>query len=165
MTLSAGFKGVKFQRDSELGTILGGGKGIQGEDVNYVNLAFQGFHVGLDYDFTDNFTGKIGFTQVDIFGHLDPLGGSAAYAESIGFAKFTDVDITELFPQVGFEYRITDDVSWGGDTRYYFFTDHVPNAQFVSSALPALNIYSGPQSAHPFNWQGIQFNTSVHVKF
>jgi hypothetical protein len=165
LTLSAGFKGVKFERDSNLSSLVAGGKGIQGEDVNYVNLAFQGFHFGLDYDITDNFTAKLGFTQIDIFGHLDPLGGSASYAESLGFAKFTNVDMTELFPQIGFEYRLSDDVTWGSDFRYYFDTDHVPSGQYVNSGLEALNFYSGPQSAHPFNWQGIQWNTSFKVKF
>lgn len=165
VTLSGGLKYLKFSRDSNLAALLPNGQGMQGENVNRVDLGFMGWHLGVDYDVTEDFTVKGGFTQVDIFGHLDPLNVTGTYAESIGSTRFNNVDITQRYPDLGFEWKVNDDVTWSMEGRYYTFTDNIPTRAFVNPSLPTLNISSGPNFAHPFNWEGVSLMTRFGVKF
>ncbi len=165
VTLSGGIKYLKFSRDSQLSKLVGGGQGIQGENQNLVDLGFMGWHIGVDYDLTEDIVLKGGFTQVDIYGHLDPLNVTGAYAESIGSSRFNNVDITQRYPELGFEWKLTDDVTWGMEGRYYTFTDNVPTRAFTNPSLPNLNISGGPTFSHPFNWEGITLQTHFGVKF
>ena len=163
--LSGGVKTVKFTRNSNMQAILPGGRGTQAESQNLVDLAFQGWHIGVDYDVTEDFTAKVGYTQVDIWGHLDPLGVTNGFAEATGFTRFNNVDITQKYPDVGFEWRIDDDVTWNVEGRFFTFVDNVPTRVFVNPTVPNLNINSAANFAHPFSWSGIQLNTSFGVKF
>ncbi|MGE0490418.1 MAG: hypothetical protein AB7S38_14510 [Vulcanimicrobiota bacterium] len=168
-TLKGGFKWLDFERASNMQAIgrnLGfPGAGTQAENQNFVDLSFVGWHVEADYDFSEDFTGRIGFTNVDIYGHLDPLGVDNLFAEASGQTRFNNVDITETWPEIGFDWEIHDDVIWSADARYYSFKDHVPAYVFSNPTLPSLNINNGAQAVHPFSWEGIQITSSVSVKF
>ena len=179
--LSGGFKYVDFYRNSNMSAILPTAftvpgtsqvirPGVRAENQNLVDLAFIGWHVGVDYDVTEDFTAKVGFTAVDIFGHLDPLGVNNAYAESVNFTRFNNVDITQTWPELGFNWNINDDISWNMEARYYTFKDNVPNRVFNNPQVPSLNVNSGltssaAYSSHPFNWRGLQVSTQFQVKF
>lgn len=165
VTLSGGIKTVKFFRDSNMTSILGGPNGASAENQNYVDLAFTGWHLGVDYDVTEDFTAKVGYTHVNIHGHLDPLGVNNAYASTIGTGKYDNINIAQTYPDFGFDWKLDDNVSWNFEGRYYKFKDQIPSYVFTNPTLPALNINSGPSTAHPFNWKGWQLNTQFLVKF
>ncbi|MBS2035463.1 S-layer homology domain-containing protein [bacterium] len=165
VTLSGGIKTVKFFRDSNMSTILGGPNGAAAEDQNYVDLAFTGWHLGVDYDVTEDFTAKVGYTHVNIHGHLDPLGVNSVYASTVGTGKFDNINIAQTYPDIGFDWKIDDNVTWNFEGRYYKFRDQIPSYVFANPSLPTLNINSGPVTAHPFSWKGLQLNTQFMVKF
>ena len=165
VTLSGGVKSVRFFRDSNMTQILGGPNGAAAEDQNYVDLAFVGWHLGVDYDVTEDFTAKLGYTHVNIHGHLDPLGINTQYASTVGTGKFDNLNIAQTYPDFGFDWKIDDNVSWNFEGRYYKFKDQIPSYVFANPGLPALNINSGPVTAHPFSWKGLQLNTQFLVKF
>ena len=165
VTLSGGVKTVKFFRDSNMARILPGPNGAAAECQNYVDLAFTGWHLGVDYDVTEDFTAKVGYTHVNIHGHLDPLGINTQYASAVGTGKFDNINIAQTYPELGFDWKIADNVSWNFEGRYYQFKDQIPSYVFANPGLPTLNISSGPVTAHPFSWKGLQLNTQFLVKF
>lgn len=169
VTLSGGMKWVDFFRQSQMQAIGAAngfpGAGTQAENQNYVDLAFIGWHVGVDYDLTEDFTLRAGFTSVDIFGHLDPLGVNNDFAEASGQTRYNNVDITQTWPDIGFDWEIDEDVTWTLEGRYYEFTDNVPSQVFNTPKVPAFNFNNGPQLAHPFSWDGVQITSSLSVRF
>ena len=170
VTLKGGFKWLDFERDSNMAA-LGVANGVplglarQAENQNLVDLAFVGWHVEVEYDFTETFVGRVGFTNVDIFGHFDPLNTSGLYAANTGVTRFNNVDITQTWPEIGFDWEIEEDITWGMNARYYMMDDNVPQHAFTNPRTPALNVDNGPQTAHPFNWEGYQITTSLNFKF
>ncbi|MFN8612304.1 MAG: S-layer homology domain-containing protein [Vulcanimicrobiota bacterium] len=165
VTLSGGIKTLHFFRNSNMSAILPGPVGAAAEDVNRVDLAFTGWHLGVDYDVTEDFTAKVGYTHVDIHGHLDPLGVNAAYASSVGTGNFDNINITNTYPDFGFDWKIEDNVTWNFEGRYYTFADKIPSYVFSTPTVPNLNLNAGAVTAHPFNWKGLQLNTQFLVKF
>lgn len=169
LTLSGGVKILNFDRKSNMQAIGASrgipGAGTQAENQNLVDLGFVGWHVQADYDVTEKFMVFGGFTKVDIKGHLDPLNINGLYAESVGTANFNNIDITQTWPELGFEWDIAEDLTWGATGRYFSFTDNIPEHVFNTPQLPALNINNGPQVAHPFNWEGIQITSQFSLKF
>ena len=163
--LSGGVRSVHFFRNSNMSQILPGPVGVQAENQNHVDLAFTGYHVGVDYDVTEDFTAKFGYTHVAIHGHFDPLNVNGAFAASVGTARYDNIDILQTYPEVGFDWKIDDNVTWNFESRFYTFNDKVPSTVFSTPALPNLNINSGPSTAHPFSWSGIQLNTQFLFKF
>lgn len=166
--LSGGVKFVDFERNSNMQAILAGtapGIGTQAENQNLVDLSFIGWHMGVDYDLTEDFLVRVGYTSVDIFGHLDPLGVTNSFAEATGQTRFNNVDISETWPDLGFEWEVAEDVTWSTEARLYKMTDNISSTVFVNPRLPNLNIDNGPQAGHPFDWEGIQLFSTVSVKF
>jgi hypothetical protein len=163
--LSGGVKTVHFFRNSNMASIRPGAVGLAAENQNHVDLGFTGWHIGVDYDVTDDFTAKVGYTQVDIYGHFDPLGVNNAFAVAAGTARYRNLDIQQRWPDLGFDWKIDDNVSWNLEGRYYMFDDKVPSHVFTTPNLPNLNINAGAVTAHPFNWSGFQINTQFLVKF
>lgn len=163
--LSGGVKTVHFFRNSNMSALRPGPVGLAAENQNHVDLAFTGWHLGVDYDVTEDFTAKAGFTQVDIHGHFDPLGVNNGFAVAAGTARYSNIDITQRWPEIGFDWKIEDNVTWNLEGRYYTFTDNIPSRVFSNPSVPNLNINAGPVTAHPFSWSGFQVNTQFLVKF
>lgn len=164
-----------FQRDSQLSKIrtetLGPIRpGLRGENVNYVNLNNFGWRLGLDYDLTRDFKIRGSYGAVKIYGHYDPLGLYSAYADSVGSARFQNLNIEQTWPEIGFTWNLSDSVSWGLDGRYYNNRDLISSEVFAAPSSPALNLNSDPiqaarYSVHPYNWQGLELSANLSVKF
>jgi len=165
LLLSGGVKSLRFNRNSQMASLRPGPIGLAAENQNHVDLAFTGWHVGADYDVTEDFTAKAGFTKVDIHGHFDPLGVNNRFAVAAGTARYNNIDITQTWPDIGFDWRIDENVTWNFEGRYYSFNDRVPTRVFSTPAVPTLNINAGPVNAHPFSWSGFHLNTQFLVKF
>lgn len=169
VTLSGGFRWNDLERRSNMQSILAArgmpGAGTQAESVNNVDLVFLGFKAQVEYDVTEDFAAYLGYTQVHIFGHLDPLGGASQFAEATGQTNFDNVDITQKWPEIGFDWEIHDDVTWGVNAKYFFMDDNLPSRMFINPSTPTLNVNNGPQTTHPFNWEGPQITSSLSVRF
>ena len=114
---------------------------------------------------TETFSVFGGFTLVDIEGHFDPFNVNGAFAESIGTANFNNIDVTQTWPEVGFQWDIEEDLTWSANGKLFDFRDNVPSFVFNTPQIPALNIDNGPQFAHPFSWKGVQITSQVSLKF
>lgn len=169
VTLKGGIKSRDFLRRSNMQAIGAAngfaGAGTQAENQNTVDLGFVGWHLEADYDVTEKFSVFGGFTQVDIKGHYDPFNVYGAYAEATGTTNFNSIDITETWPELGFNWEVDDDLTWSTTGRYFMFKDHLPAYVFTNPNVPSLNINNGPQVAHPFNWEGIQVTSQLTLKF
>lgn len=169
VTLSGGFKSLGFTRGTNMQAIGAAngfaGAGTQAANQNLVDLGFFGWHVQADYDVTEAFKVHGGFTSVDIKGHYDPFNVYGAYAESTGVFNYNNLDITETWPELGFDWDIAEDLTWSGAGRLFSFTDNIPAYVFTNPQVPALNINNGPQAAHPFSWEGIQITSQLSLKF
>lgn len=169
ITLSGGVKTLAFDRSSNMAAIGAAngfaGLGIQAENQNRVDLGFTGWHVGVDYDVTEAFKVSGGFTHIDIKGHLDPFNVYGAYAQAAGTAKFDDIDITQTWPELGFSWDLGSDLTWSANGRLYSFKDHIPSYVFATPQVPGFNINNGPQTAHPFSYDGVQITSQLSLKF
>lgn len=169
ITVKGGFRNNHFSRDSNMqaiGRARGiAGIGTQAQNQNEVDLIFRGWNVQVDYDVTEKFGVYAGFTNVDIKGHFDPFNVNGLYAESVGVANFNNIDINQTWPELGFEWEVADDLTWGANGKLFSFKDNVPAHVFNVPQVPALNINNGPQTAHPFSWEGIQITSQLSLKF
>jgi len=169
VTLKGGFRNNNFDRRSNMAAIGAArgipGIGLQAENQNRVDLNFRGWNVQVDYDMTETFMVYGGFTQVDIKGHFDPLNVNGLYAQTVGTANFNNLDITQTWPELGFEWKIEEDLTWSANGRYFNFRDNIPQHVFNVPQVEALNINNGPQTAHPFSWEGIQLTSQFSLKF
>ncbi|MGE0487712.1 MAG: hypothetical protein AB7S38_00710 [Vulcanimicrobiota bacterium] len=95
---------------------------------------------------TDDFAVRAGYTQLDVFGHIDPLGVYNNYAATIGQTRFNNWDITQGIPELGFDWNISDKTTWSPTFKYYDETDHLASRVTPSPTVPALNVALGPQS-------------------
>lgn len=169
VTLSGGFKSLGFTRDTNMAAIgaAGGfaGAGMQAANQNLVDLGFLGWHAQVDYDVTETFKVTGGYTSIDIKGHYDPFNVYGAYAESVGAFNYDNIDITQTWPELGFSWEVDDDLTWSAMGRLFSFDDNIPAYVFTNPRVPALNIDNGPQTAHPFSWEGIQITSQLTLKF
>lgn len=166
VSLYGGTDYYNFQRDSRLSSLVAGPAGLAGENQNYVDLTFFGWMVGVGYDVTKDFEVYGRFTNVEMYGHLDPLNVYGAWAAASGNPRATVIDIVQTYPELGFQWKVADNMTWGLNGRYYTMKDHVPGNVTPSPAVPGLNLDLGVQAgAHPFNWSGYQLWSDFSVKF
>lgn len=164
--ISGGARNFNWYRVSNMSTILGGAAGLAAENQNFVDVTNRGWRVAVDYDVTDNFTAGLGFTNVDIFGHLDPLGTYNGFAAASGNPRYTIIDITQRYPDLRLSWDVAENMTWGLDARYIWMVDNVDPRVFASPTNPNLNVAFGPQlGTHPFNWNGFQISSSFSFKF
>ncbi len=169
ITLSGGIRMVDFERRTNMQAIGAANgfaaAGIAAANQNLVDLNFVGWNVTLEYDVSDDFRVYGGYTNVDVKGHLDPLGIGGAYAVAAGTANFNNIDINQTFPELGFEWDMSDDLTWSAMGRYFTTKDNLPAHLFTTPGIPNLNINNGPQVAHPFSWEGLQITSQLNFKF
>ena len=165
VTLSGLYLNYNWTRDSNLSRLVAGPTGVMGESQNYVDFTISGFNLGVGYDVTDDFAVRAGYTQLDVFGHIDPLGIYNNYAATTGQTRFNNWDITQGIPELGFDWNISDKTSWSTTFKYYDETDHIARSVTPSPGVPALNAALGPQVAHPFSYEGIQVMSTFSLKF
>lgn len=166
VVLSGSFNRTSFRRDSQLSTLLGGANGLRGENVNRVELAYTGWEIGVDYDLTEAFTLRGGYGQYRVAGHYDPLGTVSEFAVAQGSTDFDNLDVVQSQPFVGFDYDISDSITWDLQAVFFSTKDKVSSAVFVTPSLPGQNLTFTPQrSAHPFSYDGIMVNSSFTLNF
>lgn len=169
VTLSGGFKSLGFHRGTDMAAIGAAngfaGAGMQAANQNLVELGFLGWHAQVDYDVTEAFKVHGGYTHIDIKGHYDPFNVYGAYAESAGTFNYNNIDITQTWPELGFDWEIEDDLTWSATGKLFGFDDNIPAYVFTNPQVPALNINNGPQAAHPFSWEGVQITSQLTLKF
>lgn len=169
LTLMGSGRLLQISRPSQLSQRVAGAAGLRGEDVNHVEFSNLGWRLGVEYDVTPTFKARAAYTSVDIWGHYDPAGVYAPYAEIAGTGRFRNLDITQSWPELGFTWKLSETVTFGMEGRYYTMRDHVPAQVLVRPSVPSLNVNSGAQAAlysvHPFNWQGIQLSSEMSVRF
>jgi S-layer homology domain len=169
VTLKGGFRNNHFDRKSNMQAIGAAngfaGAGTQAENQNLVDLIFRGWNIQVDYDVTEDFAVYGGFTNVDIKGHFDPFNVNGQYAQSTGVTNFNNIDINQTWPELGFDWEIAEDLTWGANGKLFSFRDQVPAYVFNTPQVPSLNINNGPQTAHPFSWEGIQIQSQFSLKF
>ncbi len=158
LLFSGGFKNRSFQRDSASPNPIV-------RDINLVDLGFTGWHVQMDYDFSEKFTGWLGYSNVDIAGHLDPLGVNAPHAALVGNGGFDNIDITQTIPELGFSWEVQDNIDWLVNAKFYSLTDNVDPSVTNRVSLPNLNFIGPSLPGHPFDWEGVHVTTQFTVKF
>lgn len=163
---SGGFRNYNWFRNSSMSTLLGGAAGLAAENQNLVDVTNRGYRLAVDYDVTDDFTAGVGFTNVDIFGHLDPLGVYNGFAAASGNSRYTIIDINQKYPDLRLVWNIEENMTWGLDARYVWMQDNVDPRVFASPTNPNFNIAFGPQfGTHPYSWSGFQIASSFSFKF
>jgi hypothetical protein len=165
ITLSGLFLNYNYNRSSNLAALVPGPLGVRGQSENYVDFTIRGANISLGYDVTKDFYARAGYTQLDVFGHIDPLGVYSNYAQSTGTTGFNTWDITQRIPELGFDWKLSDKTTWSLTGKYYTETDHVPSFVTASPSLPSLNVALSPQNAHPFSYEGIQVMSTFSLKF
>ena len=166
LLISGGARRSHFFRDSSLQALRPGALGTRGEEQNYVDFFIDGWRVAAEYDVTETFRIHAGYTAADIYGHLDPLGNLTTHAEATGTTRFKTIDTEQRVPELGCDWDVAENMSWGLEGKYYMNTDLVASSTIITPGVPALNLNYGPQAnAHPYNWSGWQVNSYFNFKF
>ena len=165
-TVNGNFNRTEFTRNSNLAAILPTANGIRGENVNRVDLAYTGWEIGLDYDLTETFTLHGGYGEYRVAGHYDPFGVVSEFAVAQGNTAFDNLDTVQRQPFLGFDYDISDSITWDLQGTLFYTDDQVSQAVFTTPSFPASNTVLGAQTtAHPFSYDGIMINSSFTVNF
>ncbi len=135
-----------FTRATQLPAALGGSQ-------NYVNMYTQYLSANTTWPLREDVDFRAGFDYVRAKGHMDPAGLYNFFAVANNSVNFTNLDSSQFIPTLGFDYRLSDKVSWGVTGRYYMTKDH------VSTALGTGTI------GHPFDWTGPQLISEFRVEF
>jgi hypothetical protein len=166
LSITANFNRTDFVRSSNLAKLLGGANGLRGQNVNRVDLAYTGWEVGIDYDLTETFTLRGGYGQYSISGHYDPFGIASEFAVAAGTSDFDNLDAVQQQPFLGFDYNISDSITWDLMGTLLSTEDRVSPAVFVTPTVAGSNLVFTPQrSAHPFSYDGIMINSSFTLNF
>lgn len=165
VTLSGLYLNYNWTRNSNLATLLGGPNGLRGQNMNQVDFTISGWNLGVGYDVTPTFKVNAGYTQLDVFGHIDPFGVYNDFAVAAGTTNFNTWDVTQHIPELGFNWALSDKSSWDLNFKYYSMEDNLPSTITASPSLPTLNVAGGAQNAHPFSWEGIQVMSTYSLKF
>jgi len=132
--------------------------------TDYIDLDVTGFHLGISYPFNEKFTGKIGYDYRALNGHYDPYGANMAYALQTGSHDYTNVDIKQSVPYIGFDYKLSKNTEWGLNLQFFSTKDDAS----LYAPTPGLVYPAGQQQtvmAHPNDWSGTQLTTEFKVKF
>ncbi len=164
--ISGGARSTHFTRNSNLQALLPGPGGTRGESQNNVDLFVDGWRAAVEYDVTETFRIHGGYTAVDIYGHFDPLGNLSAYAEATGLTRFDSLNMEQRYPDLGFDWDLAENLTWGMEGKYYQTKDRISSNLFPTPGIPNLNLNYGPEgNAHPFNWEGWQVHSYFNFKF
>ena len=91
----------------------GARRSIAGESQNNVDLTYQGWSIGADWDVTRKWTLNASYGQYRLNGHYDPYGIHANYAIATNNTSFDTFDLVQSQPVVGWRRRF----GRGGDRR------------------------------------------------
>lgn len=168
--LGIGYQNLQFTRPTNFGpNILGGAAGFAQTatgNMDFVNLQTQGGIAQGSYTFNDRFVLKFGISVTNIQGHYDPAGIYNAFAFDTGNNSFLNINTTQNYPFVGFDYDISKNTRWNMNVKFFNTTDNLNQFNFlagpgtiVGGAVPS-NI-----QRNPFNWNGVQVTSEVKVSF
>jgi hypothetical protein len=166
LSLTAHLNRTDFTRRSQLAALLPTANGLRGENVNKVDLAYTGWEIGVDYDLTETFTLRGGYGQYTIAGHYDPFGVTSEFAVSAGTSDFDNFDTVQQQPFIGFDYEVSDSITWDLAATFFSTEDKVSPAVFVTPTIAGTNqVFTPQRSAHPFSYEGIMINSSFTLNF
>jgi hypothetical protein len=106
---------------------------------DYVNLKYNVFKFGLDYNLNKQLSLRGGYNLITVKGY-HPVIGTLLAAN----AGTNTLDISQSSPYVGFDYDITSNVQWSADFRYLNNRDHLIDPVSPES-------FRGPQLTTQFN--------------
>ncbi len=144
--LTLGYEHRHFSRPTTLSAALGGSQ-------NLVDMHTQFLTAQTVWPLREDFRLRVGVDYVRCRGHLDPAGLYNRFALSMNSVGFTSIDGSQVVPALGFEWKVTERVTWGVLGRYYQTDDHVS---------PDL---STDRFAHPFEWAGPQLTSELRLDF
>lgn len=114
---------------------------------NYVNLAYNVLKVGLDYPVTRKMMLHAGYTMVGVRGYHPALNAGTYNAYNNTFVGVNAgtllVDLTQGAPYAGFDFKISDRVTWNLEARYVTSSDHLADRVSPES-------FAGPQVSSEF---------------
>ncbi|MEW6283482.1 MAG: hypothetical protein AB1758_33035, partial [Candidatus Eremiobacterota bacterium] len=154
-----------YRRDSAMASLLPGAPGLKGDNENFVDIDVRGGLLRLDWDLTPSFSVHGAYALIEVFGHFDTQGVYTPFAQAVGQSRFTNVDVIQHLPELGFDWDVTDDIQWGLVGRYLDTTDRVNPAILAAPNVGGQNLVLGMQTgAHPFSWDGWQVQSVFSVK-
>ena len=166
ITLRGNYNWTNFNRDSNLRALLPGPNGIAGESQNNVDLTYQGWSIGADWDVTRKWTLNASYGQYRLNGHYDPYGIFSNYAVATNNTSFDTFDLVQSQPVVGFEYDVSEGMTWDMAALFLSTDDKVNPAVFSNPVTPGFNNVFIPQrSLHGFDNAGIQVTSTLRFNF
>jgi len=134
--------------------------------MDNVNLQTQGGIAQGSYTFNDRFVLKFGISVTNIQGHIDPSGIYNAFAFDTQSNNFLNINTTQNYPFVGFDYDISKNTRMNFNVKFFNTTDNLNQNSFLAGpgtinggVLPS-NI-----QRNPFSWNGVQVTSEVKVSF
>jgi len=164
--IGLGYENLQFTRNSNFTSAGAGVLGANGfaqssaANMDFVNLQQQGGVGTVSYTFSDRFVLKFGISVTNIQGHYDPAGVFNAFAFDTGNNSFLNVNTTQNYPFVGFDYDISKNTRWNFNVKFFNTTDQLSQTSFLTAGPIPSNI-----QRNPFNWSGVQVTSQVKVSF
>jgi len=171
--IGIGYKNLTFTRGSNFssaaGAALGGVTGVANSNtanMDFLNLKSEGGIAQAQYTFSDRFVLKFGIAYTHISGHDDPSGVYNNFAFDTGNNSFNNIDTTQNYPFIGFDYDISKNTRWNFNVKFFNTTDNLNQGSFISG--PG-TVIGGPLPSNiqrnPFSWNGVQVTSQVKVSF
>jgi len=167
--LGIGYQNLQFTRNSNFTASPNGAIGFSQtatSNMDNVNLQTQGGIAQGSYTFNDRFVLKFGISVTNIQGHMDPSGIYNAFAFDTQSTNFLNINTTQNYPFVGFDYDISKNTRMNFNVKFFNTTDNLNQNSFlagpgttIGGALPS-NI-----QRNPFSWNGVQVTSEVKVSF
>jgi len=129
-------------------------------NMDFVNFKTEGGIAQANYTFSDRFVLKFGIAVTHLSGHLDPSGVYNNFAFDTGNNTFNNIDSTQNYPFIGFDYDISKNTRWNFNVKFFNTTDNLSQNSFLVAAPLVSNI-----QRDPFSWNGVQVTSQVKVSF
>jgi len=161
-----GYENLQFTRNTglnPLGAGVGGAAGFvtaAGGNMNFVDLVSEGGVAQVNYTFSDKLVLKFGLSATNLRGHYDPSGIFNNFAFDTGTTNFFNINTTQNYPFVGFDYDISKNTRFNFNVKFFNTTDNIGQNTFITAAPLPSNI-----QRDPFNWTGVQVTSQVKVSF
>ena len=133
---------------------------VAGGNMNFVSLTSEGGVAQVNYTFSDKFVLKFGLSATNLRGHYDPAGIFNNFAFDTGTNNFFNINTTQNYPFVGFDYDVSKNTRWNFNVKFFNTTDNIGQNTFITAAPLPSNI-----QRNPFNFSGVQVTSQVKVSF
>jgi hypothetical protein len=167
--IGIGYQNLTFNRSTSLASGgAGSAAGVaasNGANMDFLNLKTEGGVAQGQYTFSDRFVLKFGIAVTHITGHDDPSGIYNAFALDTGNNSFNNIDTTQNYPFVGFDYDISKNTRWNMNVKFINTTDNIGQTTFLAGPGTTIGGLPSNIQRNPFNWNGVQVTSEVKVSF